>query len=174
MNKDDLVKIKYDNAVQAIRALARMRRYGLGSPVDHAFVELGRLAFFCVPVFLLFTEVILPREMLAFFAGYFFLRWFDRYLKPRILAATGPAAFRGRTESPITVQLDAYGVRSESNYGSLTLGWNDVPPPRVFRSGVLIRVYEEQSIAIDANLLPDGLTPDALGQKIRYWQEASA
>ncbi len=171
MSENESVTIRYDDVTQPARALARMRRFGLGSPRDHLAVEFLRVAFFLIPLLLLFARVISPREFIAVFAGYFFLRWFERYLKPRILAATGPVAFKRRKASPLTIQLDPQGLRSESNFGSLVLGWADVPPPRVFQNGVLIRVYEEQSLAIDADFLPGGMTPVALAEKIRRWQE---
>ncbi|EBA12051.1 hypothetical protein [Roseobacter sp. CCS2] len=170
MTESDRITVQYDDATQAMRALARMRKFGLGAPADHLAVEFIRVAFILIPGFLLIMNVIMPRDCIAFYTGYFFLRWFDRYAKPRILAATGPVAFRNRKPGPLTIQLDADGVSSQSNFGSLTLGWADIPPPRIFSNGVLIRVYDEQSLAIDADMLPDGMTPSALGEKIQRWQ----
>ncbi len=173
-DRPDEIVVRYDSAADAIRALKKMRRFGLGSPKDHLAVEGVRVVLVIVPMALVILGLIRFDHAIAAYCGYFALRWFDRYVKPALLKQFGPLFPANEITSPLTMVFDPNGIRSETTHGLVRANWSALPEPRSFRDGMIFRLAPEQSLVVAASHLPEGMTLETFASRVHAWRAGAA
>ena len=153
----------------AARELRRLRRHGWRSPADHVVVEVARLVLIVVPATLWLAGLIGNSSLLGYLFGYFAMRWFQKYLKPRILLQFGPVEWRHRRPVEAELVFDSFGLRSVTPSQEIRLGWSKVPVSKV-GDGMIFRVGPEMSFVVTTKLLPTDWTMSRFEAAITLWR----
>ncbi|UWP94015.1 hypothetical protein K3X13_15160 (plasmid) [Aliiroseovarius crassostreae] len=157
----------------AARELRRLRRGGWRSPVDHVLVEALRSVLILVPAGLWVAGGISTESLLGFLAGYLAVRWFDKYLKPRMLHRLGPVEWRKKRSVEAELEFSASGLRSIAPAQDIRLGWSTVPVTKV-GDGMVFRIGPELSIPVTDKILPDDWPMSRFEAAIMDWKTQAA
>lgn len=157
----------------AAAELRRLRFKGLRSPKDHVIVELLRMVLVIVPCGLWLMGYIGTPVVLGYMLGYFGLRWFEKFVKPRALARFGPRQWRSRAPEPAVIMFDSFGLHSLARAQEIRLGWSTVPYSKV-GDGIIFRIGPEMSIPVTQSILPEDWTMERFEAAVDRWQAAAA
>lgn len=168
MHEEEALRFKAPPELAASE-LRRLRRRGLRAPKDHVIVEAMRLGLVVGPAALAFAGLIEARSLVFYYLGYFAMRWFAKYLKPRILNQFGPEEWRNKKPVQTEVIFDSYGFSSIAPLQEIRLAWGTVPVSKV-GDGMIFRVGPELSVPVTEALLPDDWSMSRFEAAIAQWR----
>lgn len=149
-------------------ALKSLRKWGLRGPRDLIATEAVRVVMVLIPIGLYLADVIRFQTVFALLIGYVVARWFDHYLRPRMLQRIGPSRLRWVQGGETVVRLDAAGLRLTTEQTQLQVAWPAIETARVGQ-GYILRIAPQLSVVFANAWIPEGWTPDTVSVALSQW-----
>lgn len=167
-SKQEAAEMTFSSMQEVQDHLGKMREQGLRSPRDQWIVELAKPLFFAVPVFLMLFGIIDNIAVIAFFTGYFYLRWFNKIAKPALQRRFAPKEIIPN-ESPIKVKVSSEGLHVERGGVTGQFSWSRVAINKVAELGYVFRTEPEEVLVFPFEKLPPEWSGDRLIAAIDAW-----